>query len=81
MEEERLTLISDATDEFPNNTNNSYRVRIPDGLRLEGTGWHIALLSLTLPNSTSVQSTVIKANHPPSQTATARPSFQEATRR
>ena len=62
--EERLTLISDATDEFPNNTNNSYRVRIPDGLRLEGTGWHIALLSLTLPNSTSVQSTVIKANHP-----------------
>ena len=64
MEEERLTLISDATDEFPNNTNNSYRVRIPDGLRLEGTGWHIALLSLTLPNSTSVQSTVIKNNHP-----------------
>ena len=64
MEEERLTLISDATDEFPNNTNNSYRVRIPDGLRLEGTGWHVALLSLTLPNSTSVQSTVIKANHP-----------------
>ena len=62
--EERLTLISDATDEFPNNTNNSYRVRIPDGLRLDGTGWHIALLSLTLPNSTSVQSTVIKANHP-----------------
>ena len=62
--EERLTLISDATDEFPNNTNNSYRVRIPDGVRLEGTGWHIALLSLTLPNSTSVQSTVIKANHP-----------------
>ena len=64
MEEERLTLISDATDEFPNNTNNSYRVRIPDGLRLDGTGWHVALLSLTLPNSTSVQSTVIKANHP-----------------
>ena len=62
--EERLTLISDATDEFPNNTNNSYRVRIPDGLRLDGSGWHIALLSLTLPNSTSVQSTVIRANHP-----------------
>ena len=62
MEEERLTLVSDATDEFPSNTNNSYRVRIPDGLRLEGKGWHIALLSLTLPNSTSLQSSVIKHN-------------------
>lgn len=51
--EQRLTLISDATDEFANNTNNSYKVRIPDGLRLEGKGWHVALLSLTLPNTTT----------------------------
>lgn len=49
--EQRLTLISDPTDEFANNTNNSFRVRIPNGLRLEGKGWHVALLSLTLPNS------------------------------
>lgn len=49
--EQRITLISDATDEFPNNTNNSFRTRIPGGLRLEGEGWHVALLSLTLPNS------------------------------
>ena len=26
-------------------------MRIPNGLRLEGKGWHIALLSLSLPNS------------------------------
>ena len=50
--EQRLTLISDATDEFSNNKNNNFRVRIPNGLRLEGKGWHVALLSLTLPNST-----------------------------
>lgn len=49
--EQRLTLISDATDEFPNNANNSFRTRIPGGLRMEGDGWHVALLSLTLPNS------------------------------
>ena len=49
--EQHLTLISDPTDEFPDNTNSSFKMRIPDGLRLEGKGWHIALLSLSLPNS------------------------------
>ena len=48
----RLTLISDATNEFPNNKNNSFRMRIPNGLRLQGEGWHVAMLSLTLPNTT-----------------------------
>ena len=52
--EQRLTLISDPTDEFPDNTNISFKVRIPDGLRLEGKGWQVALLSLTLPNSETV---------------------------
>ena len=49
--EQRLTLISDPTDEFPDNTNSSFKMRIPDGFRLEGKGWQIALLSLSLPNS------------------------------
>ena len=49
--EQRLTLISDPTDEFPHNKNNSFKVRILNGLRLEGKGWKIALLSLALPNS------------------------------
>ena len=48
---QRLTLISDPTDEFPNNTNTRFKMRIPNGLRLEGNGWQVALLSLTLPNS------------------------------
>lgn len=51
----RVTLVSDATNEFPNNKNNSYRMRIPNGLQLRGDGWHVALLSLTLPNRTSHQ--------------------------
>ena len=52
--EQRLTLISDPTDEFPNNTNTHFKMRIPNGLRLEGNGWSVALLSLTLPNSDAV---------------------------
>ena len=48
----RVTLVSDATNEFPQNKNNSFRMRIPNGLRLEGKGWHVALMSLTLPNQT-----------------------------
>ena len=52
---QRLTLISDATNEFPNNKNNSFRMRIPNGLHLQGEGWHVALLSLTLPNRTTHQ--------------------------
>ena len=51
----RVTLVSDATNEFRNNKNNSYRMRIPNGLQLQGDGWHVALLSLTLPNRTSHQ--------------------------
>ena len=47
--EQRVTLVSDATDEFPQNTNNSFKVRIPGRLSLPGPGWKVALLSLTIP--------------------------------
>lgn len=50
--EQRVTLVSDATDEFPQNTNNSFKVRIPGRLSLPGPGWKVALLSLTIPNGT-----------------------------
>ena len=46
----RLTLISDPTDEFPNNANNSFKVRLPERLTLPGAGWHASLLSLTVPD-------------------------------
>ena len=34
----RLTLISDPTNEFPNNANNSFKVRLPERLSLPGEG-------------------------------------------
>ena len=49
-EMKRLTLISDPTDEFPNNANNSFKVRLPERLSLPGAGWHAALMSLTVPD-------------------------------
>ena len=47
---QRLTLISDPTDEFPKNTNNSFKVRLPERLILPGSGWHAALMTLTVPD-------------------------------
>ena len=58
----RLTLISDPTDEFPNNANNSFKVRLPERLSLPGTGWHASLLSLTVPDQG--QSNAIIAGDP-----------------
>ena len=46
----RLTLISDPTDEFPNNANNSFKVRLPERMVLPGAGWHASLMSLTVPD-------------------------------
>jgi len=47
---QRLTLISDPTNEFPKNTNNSFKVRLPERLTLPGEGWHASLMSLTVPD-------------------------------
>ena len=46
-EMKRLTLVSDPTNEFPNNAN---KVRLPERLSLPGAGWHAALMSLTVPD-------------------------------
>ena len=58
----RLTLISDPTDEFPKNTNNSFKVRLPERLNLPGEGWHTSLMSLTVPDKG--QSNAIIATDP-----------------
>ena len=47
---QRLTLISDPTDEFPKNANNNFKVRLPERLSLPGEGWHASLMSLTVPD-------------------------------
>ena len=68
----RLTLISDPTDEFPNNANNSFKVRLPERLNLPGEGWHASLMSLTVPDqgqsnavvATDPHTKVIRYKHP-----------------
>ena len=47
---QRITLISDPTNEFPKNANNSFKVRLPERLTLPGEGWHASLMSLTVPD-------------------------------
>ena len=47
MNEFRITLISDATDEFPNNKNN-YKVRLPTILNLPGDTWQVSLWSVSV---------------------------------
>ena len=61
----RLTLISDPTDEFPNNANNSFKVRLPERLNLPGEGWHASLMSLTVPDQG--QSNAVIATDPHTQ--------------
>ena len=34
----RLTFVSDTTDEFPDNTNASFKVRLPERMTLKGEG-------------------------------------------
>ena len=47
---QRITLVSNPTDEFPKNANNSFKVRLPERVSLPGEGWHAALMSLTVPD-------------------------------
>ena len=46
---QRFTFISDPTAEFPNNTNQKFKVRLPLPLRLEGQ-WDASLWSLSVPD-------------------------------
>ena len=46
---QRLTFISDPTNEYPNNTNTKFKVRLPLPLRLEGQ-WDASLWSLSVPD-------------------------------
>ena len=73
----RLTLVSDPTDEFPNNANNSFKVRLPERLNLPGEGWHASLLSLTVPDQG--QSNAIIAGDP--HTKVVRYTYPQLVRR
>ena len=50
MKTVRVTLISDPTDEYPQNKNNTFKVRLPVLLNLEGHHWYASLWSVSLPD-------------------------------
>ena len=39
--------------EFPNNVSNSFKIRLPHPIRLEGSGWKVGLVAVSLPDPTS----------------------------
>ena len=50
MSDLRVTLISDPTKEYPLNTNNSFKVRLPTRLVLEGGPWVGSLWNMSVPD-------------------------------
>ena len=46
---QQMTLISDPTNEFPKNANNSFKVGLPERLTLPGDQWHALLSSMSVP--------------------------------
>ena len=51
MKTVRVTLISDATNEYPQNKNNAFKVRLPVPLNLEGHQWQSSLWSVSVPDA------------------------------
>ena len=39
-----------STTEFPNNTANSFKIRLPHPIQLEGGGWKVGLAAVSLPD-------------------------------
>ena len=47
----RIVLVSDPTEEFPNNTTSSFKVRLPVPLELKGEGWKVGLAAISTPDA------------------------------
>ena len=50
MDDLRLTVVSDPTQEFPHNQNNRFKVRLPGRLVLPEGPWAMSLWSLSVPD-------------------------------
>jgi len=58
-----ITLPSHSSkSEFPENKANSFKIRLPNPLRLEGHGWKVGLFSISLPDA-RVKLTSLMSNH------------------
>ena len=60
---QRLTLISDPTDDIPKNANNSFKVRLPERQLLPGDQWYATLMSLTVPDQGQSNSVIATDPH------------------
>ena len=60
---QRITLISDPTNEFPNNTNNSFKVRLPERTTFAEDRWRALLLSLSVPDNGQSNSVIASDPH------------------
>ena len=38
-------------NEFPDNKSNSFKIRLPNPIRLEGNGWKVGLCSIAMPDA------------------------------
>ena len=61
MNEFRITLISDPTDEFPNNKNSNFKVRLLTILNLPGDTWQASLWRVSVADE-GHNPTVISSN-------------------
>ena len=58
-----LTPISDPTNKFPQNANNSFKVWLPECLTLLGDQWHASLLSMTVPDEGQSSGVIARDPH------------------
>ena len=56
---QRYTFISDATDEFPNNKNDSFKVRLPNQLQLQGDNWYVSLWSVSVSDEAFTSQSIV----------------------
>lgn len=47
----RVTLVSDPTNEYPQNQNNNFKMRLPEPLLLEDRHWQASLWSVSVPDA------------------------------
>ena len=50
--------------EFPNNASNHFKIRLPEPKRLNGSGWKVALASISLPDPKNVLPTWMSGSQP-----------------
>ena len=60
---QRLTLISDPTNKFSQNANNSFKVWLSECLTLPGDQWHASLLSMTVPDEGQSSGVIARDPH------------------